>query len=155
MEQQNDSQNYLDKIALWFSTLGIGYLPLAPGTWASLVVCILYYYWITFDGLLVLIVIFIIGSWWLIDRAVRQLGRPDPPQIIADEIIGMSIALLFVPAQFWAIVIAFILFRFFDIKKIYPANLAEKLPGTLGIISDDIVAGVYAGILAWIIFVWL
>jgi phosphatidylglycerophosphatase A len=79
----------------------------------------------------------------------KKLGSDkgnDPGIIVIDEIIGMLIALLFIPKTTFFLITAFILFRIFDIAKPYPARTMEKLHGGWGIVLDDVVAGIYANI---------
>ena len=69
----------------------------------------------------------------------------DPGEIVIDELIGQSLPLLFLDSNtdFFLILFVFICFRIFDIYKIYPVNLGEKIKGSLGVIADDIIAGIY------------
>lgn len=74
-------------------------------------------------------------------------GRKDDPRIVIDEIAGMAVTLVQIPPTGQAILIGFLLFRFFDIVKIYPAKLlAERLRGGYGVVMDDIAAGIYANL---------
>ena len=79
------------------------------------------------------------------------MGREDPSCIIMDEILGQSLALLFAPLSFLNVAIAFSAFRFFDIVKPFPVRRCERFPGGLGILMDDLMAGLYAGILLLLI----
>ena len=65
----------------------------------------------------------------------------DPKEIIIDEFIGQFIALIFIPDTILGLLVSFLLFRFFDITKLYPVNKAEKIPGAIGVLADDVVAG--------------
>ena len=69
----------------------------------------------------------------------------DPQEIIIDEFVGQLIALIFISDQIIDLFACFFLFRLFDILKIFPVNKAEKIPGAIGVIADDIVAGLMAG----------
>jgi phosphatidylglycerophosphatase A len=76
-------------------------------------------------------------------------GAKDPQKVVIDEVAGQFIALIAVPLDlqtWWTIILAFLLFRFFDIVKPYPARKFEDLHGGLGIMADDVVAGIYAAI---------
>jgi len=161
----------LDYFALAIATCGVGYIPLAPGTWGSLVGMGLYFgiNYVTLRAnhsthglvvvfeLIAIIVITLIGI-WAASKTEKLSGRKDPGKVVIDEVAGQMISLLplsfvFVwPRTGWVIV-SFILFRFFDIVKPYPARRFEGLHGGLGIMADDLVAGVYgAAITALLVF---
>lgn len=76
--------------------------------------------------------------------------HPDPSVVVIDEITGMWIALLFLPLEFPAIIIAFSTFRLFDILKPPPARWLEKFPRGWGIMLDDVAAGIYANLVTWL-----
>jgi phosphatidylglycerophosphatase A len=160
---QRSSKDYL---ALAIATCGVGYIPLAPGTWGSLVAVVFYLilhgawfphtdispevYVPTFllVQLGIIVVVTLVGT-WAASRTERVSGRKDPGKVVVDEVAGQLIALMAVPAGLWTglpvpVIVAFILFRFFDIVKPYPANKLERIPGGLGIMADDLVAGLYA-----------
>ena len=146
----------MDKIILFLARgLGSGLLKPAPGPWGSLLAMLLCYFIELFSG-------FSLASWWFIllcavlgiyicDVAEEIIGVPDAGEIVFDEFVGMWITLLAVPHHFGFYVLAFALFRLFDITKIFPINNLQKLPGGLGIMIDDIVAGAMARIILAII----
>jgi phosphatidylglycerophosphatase A len=78
-----------------------------------------------------------------------MLARKDPQCIVIDEIIGFLIANFLNQQKLSSLALAFILFRFFDIVKLFPAAKAETLPGGFGIVLDDVVAGVYTFIIVY------
>jgi phosphatidylglycerophosphatase A len=80
---------------------------------------------------------------WLSTRAALILEQRDPPVIVIDEIVGFMIANLMAPRNVMLLGVAFLLFRFFDIAKVYPLSSLEKLPGGAGIVLDDVMAGLY------------
>lgn len=134
---------------------GIGKLPLAPGTWASVVAAPLFYPLIDYPVIQggVLIVIFFLGV-FACTRYAKNLAEVDPSSAVIDEVLGMGVAMLAIPKQWPFAVMALILFRVFDIWKPYPIRRIEKLPGGWGIMTDDLVAGIYARI--WIqIGIWV
>jgi phosphatidylglycerophosphatase A len=158
-----------DYLALGIATCGVGYMPLAPGTWGSLLAVGIYL--VVRIGILshptdtpqivgtrgflageiLVIVIVTIGGIWAASRTERVLKVKDPGKVVVDEVAGQFIALLPVPLMrigAWAVfvIMAFLLFRFFDIVKPYPARKLESLHGGLGIMLDDVVAGIYAAI---------
>ena len=136
-----------------FTAFYSGYSPIAPGTMGTLVAMIIY---ITenlifsdidpmklniFNFIFLLIVIY--PSIKLADSAEKFYKTKDPQQVVIDEVLGYWTGVLFIPFSFSYAVIAFILFRFFDITKLFPIRYFESLPGGLGIIMDDIIAGIY------------
>jgi phosphatidylglycerophosphatase A len=172
-----------DYFALAFATWGVGFLPLAPGTFGSAVGVGLYLLerWTSMRALifaarhgwslelleslrvasllLMVAVITVVGT-WAATRAEKLLGRKDPGAVVVDEVAGQLITLLFLPlyASPWLIVAGFVLFRIFDIWKPYPIRRLESLGGGLGIMADDILAGIYAaGLLSLLtpVYYWL
>lgn len=149
-----------DYLALAIATCGVGYLPIAPGTWGSLVGVGIYLVllaflrfspWAVFIAVeLVLITAITLLGFWAASRTEKLLGRKDPGKVVIDEVAGQLIALLPIVPGFdpgWvSIIAAFLLFRLFDIIKPYPARRLEKLESGLGIMSDDLVAGAYAAV---------
>jgi phosphatidylglycerophosphatase A len=159
-----------DYLALAIATCGVGYLPLAPGTWGSMLAVALYFlirvvvyspltsdidrlptYWTFVFVELVTIAVVTIAGIWAASRVERGSGVKDPGKVVIDEVAGQLIALLPVPLTVdhpWPLwfIPAFLLFRLFDIVKPYPARKLESLHGGLGIMADDLIAGVYAAI---------
>lgn len=160
-----------DYLALAIATCGVGYLPLAPGTWGSIVGVAFYLLlWgagqsLLFSNaalhrftllqvwtpaitlMLVVILCVTMAGIWAASRTERILGRKDPGAVVIDEVAGQMIALLSGPFwlhTWWSIITAFVLFRAFDIWKPYPLRRLESLESGLGIMADDIGAGVYA-----------
>lgn len=132
------------------ATLGpLGRLP-APGTAGSLAALLLGWVilvhagwlWLFLAALAATIIGVLAG-----DRYARSSGRHDPGEVIIDEVAGQLLAMLCIggPEIGWFLA-SFILFRFFDISKIWPVSAAERLPGGIGIMADDIVAGTLAGL---------
>jgi phosphatidylglycerophosphatase A len=125
---------------------GIGRAPVAPGTVASAVTVIAL--WLLALGPLaltaLLIVVTVLGT-WAAEGAERALGRgKDPGAIVIDEVAGMILAVLAVPPTPAVLALAFLLFRVFDVTKPFPANVSQRLRGGLGVMVDDLVAGLYA-----------
>ena len=135
---------------------GSGLAPKAPGTFGTMVAIPIYLvmqplsYWLY---LLLVVLGFIVGI-WICDQASKDLGVHDHGGIVWDEIIGYLIAMSFVPASLWWILIGFVLFRLFDILKPWPISWLDKqVEGGFGIMLDDLVAGLYAGVVMLFI-VW-
>jgi phosphatidylglycerophosphatase A len=93
-----------------------------------------------------LVVVTLVGT-WAAGEAERALGSKDPGAIVVDEVAGMTLSIAAVAPTPAAIVAGFVLFRAFDIVKPFPANAAQRLPGGLGIMLDDLIAGLYALVL--------
>jgi phosphatidylglycerophosphatase A len=83
------------------------------------------------------------------DAYGQTTGRKDAPEVIIDEVAGQWIALIILPLDLWWFAAAFVLFRFFDITKIGPVGMAEQLSGGVGVMADDIVAGLLAALCLW------
>ncbi|MDE2462472.1 MAG: phosphatidylglycerophosphatase A [Alphaproteobacteria bacterium] len=132
------------------SLFGIGYIPFASGTWASLV-ALFPAFGLMYEGgpgLLGLSVgvVSILGI-WACDVHVRTTGRHDPSECVIDEVAGQWLACMAAPLSLPGYVLAFAAFRFFDILKPWPASTAERAPGGLGVMMDDLVAGIMAAVL--------
>ena len=133
----------------YFATLfGIGFIPLAPGTFGSLFAILIWYIFIDLFSIFYFIALFLFVlsvSFYLTDIYLDNYKKKDPSEVIVDEFLGQSIPLLFiVNFNIYEVLIAFVTFRFFDIYKIYPINKIEDLKGSYGVILDDIVAGIYS-----------
>ncbi|HLM24961.1 MAG TPA: phosphatidylglycerophosphatase A [Pyrinomonadaceae bacterium] len=144
--------NPVDYLALAIATWGVGYLPLMPGTFGSLVgVGIFLLLSRTAVGLIVSILAITFAGIWAGSRTEELTRKKDPGKVVVDEVAGQLIATL--PLAFFtqwsiaAVMVSFVLFRFFDIVKPYPANRFEEFKGGFGIMCDDLVAGVYAAVL--------
>ena len=151
-----------DLLALAIATVGVGYLPLAPGTFGSLVsvaIFLLLSRIVSGTSLIAAVVVAIVvvtaAGIWAGTRTEALAGRKDPGKVVIDEVAGQLIAMLpltlFTHWSIWAVIVSFILFRFFDIVKPYPANRLQDLEGGLGIMCDDLVAGVYAAVIVSIL----
>jgi phosphatidylglycerophosphatase A len=140
----------MKKIGLLMATLfPIARIPIAPGTFASLVTTVLVYfikpYWEAplYIQLAVIAIIFIVGI-PASDVAEKHFNKKDPGSCVIDEVVGQMITLLLVPYKISFYVVGFFLFRFFDILKPFPIRKLEKIPGGLGIMIDDVMAALYA-----------
>lgn len=132
----------------------IGYIPFAPGTWASLAAIALWLVlpWQVFFLRLVLVVVMFFTGIFAAEAVEKRIGEFDPPYIVIDEVVGMWLTLLFVgpvrfPQDLGLILIAFVLFRFFDITKFKPIAKLELIGGGFGIMVDDVLAACFAGII--------
>ena len=133
----------------WIATaLGAGLSPKAPGTAGSLVALLPWWFLLRDLPLgayvAVLIAGFVLGV-WACGVCDRRLGMHDQGALVWDEVIGIWITLFAAPPQWWWMVIGFALFRLFDIWKPWPVSWADRrVRGGLGVMLDDVVAGVYA-----------
>lgn len=127
----------------------LGYSPVAPGTVGTLGAVILYYVISGFSNLFYLffIIALIIFSVWVSEIARIRLGDSDPNSIVIDEVCGFLVTMILIPPNMINIAMGFLLFRFFDILKPPPIRMSEKLSGGMGIVADDVLAGIYANIL--------
>lgn len=139
-------------LATWF---GLGFLRPGPGTWGTL------------GGLPVGLMIYKLGGVWALVVAIivvtrlgyiaaikfsQQTETNDHAMIVVDEVVGIWIALLGAGLSPPLIFIAFMSFRAFDITKPLHVGNAERLPGAIGVMADDIAAGVYSFILLWLLY---
>lgn len=148
MDKQKNSQLVMDSICkLILSCGGIGYLPFASGTFMSLLWSVVYYFFLNQPILLIIIVLFSWLGWILIPYGEVIWQEKDSSKIVIDELVGMSIAFLFIPKEIPFVFSAFLLFRFFDIFKIYPIDKIEEKKGPVGVIGDDVLAGIYTNLL--------
>jgi phosphatidylglycerophosphatase A len=131
---------------------GLGFLPIFPGTWGSLATAAAVFglYQIPLPHLfgihLGLVVTLFPIAWYCSEKAARAMSTDDPSAVVIDEVFGQALALLFVPVSLVSVITGLVLFRIFDIVKPFPVNRGERLSGGLGIVTDDLIAGVYAGL---------
>lgn len=140
----------MNKILKNIATLGfVGYLPVAPGTWGSLVAAVFAAFLEpSLKAQAVLIVVgFVVGT-ISSTAAERVIGQTDSGHIVIDEFIGFLVSIVYLPQTYGYIIAAFFLFRFFDILKPFPIRQAERsLKGGFGIMTDDLLAGIYTNAL--------
>jgi phosphatidylglycerophosphatase A len=134
-------------IILLASGGGVGFLPRIPGTLGTVIAIPIslalnrlaaidpFTAAVTLAALVLVAIV-------LADQAARVLERKDPPIVVIDEIAGFALA-NFMTGGTIGLIIAFVFFRFFDIAKVFPADRLEALPGGVGIVLDDIMAGLY------------
>ena len=134
----------------------IGHAKIAPGSIASLVTTLIFYLLAkNLIPYLFLIIIFIttVLAFFAVETYTNKLLEKDRSEIVIDEVIGQSIALLPLllfeqtnPPQLFMCIIALLFFRFFDIVKPYPINKFDKMNSTFGVIFDDILAGIFSAL---------
>ncbi|HEV3470941.1 MAG TPA: phosphatidylglycerophosphatase A [Pyrinomonadaceae bacterium] len=163
-----------DYLALGVATCGVGFIPVAPGTWGSAVgvgvfAAVVWAFeralrwalstdllvleqavWAAFTAALLLVIVGVaLAGTWAATRCESLLRKKDPGAVVVDEVAGQLITFLFVPRGVgpWTLVMGFLAFRLFDIWKPYPINRLEALPAGLGVMADDVLAGAYAATL--------
>jgi phosphatidylglycerophosphatase A len=129
------------------TVLGVGYVPLAPGTCGSAVGLLL---WRVLPASIsvhatAIAALFAIGS-WSSSVAERHFGTRDPAAVVIDEVMGMLVTLFLNPVGWAGAIGAFLLFRIADVIKPFPANRLEQLSGGIGVMADDAMAAVYANL---------
>ncbi len=142
------------------TVLGVGYLRPAPGTWGSLVS--LPYGWLLhviggFPLLMLGVIVAFFKGWWATSKMTADAQDHDPSEIVVDELVGQWIAILPLSYAAWSMEIsilamwpgwiaAFVLFRLFDITKPGPVGWADRRADPLGVMLDDVIAGIFAAI---------
>ena len=161
------------------SLFGIGYISNFPGTIASLVTCIIFYFLWAFIGIkniLIPVILFLLIVFFVSIYLINKVfGDRDSKEIVVDEFIGQSIPLLFwykvdhsndsffsgfdlfVNYKFETrVILSFFLFRFFDILKPFPINLVDNnIKNGFGVMFDDVIAGIFSTIILYLLFMWI
>jgi phosphatidylglycerophosphatase A len=129
---------------------GLGYFPVAPGTITSLVVILAYKFFLYQLSwplyLLILFLLFLVGV-YTSTKFSAESNKKDPRKIVIDEACGQLLVLFRMSEAWFPVLASFILFRVFDIVKPYPIKKVEALPAGWGIMMDDVVAAIYAGVI--------
>jgi phosphatidylglycerophosphatase A len=137
------------------STFGIGYVGKGGGTLAAIFAAVCWYYAHLFfhisavTDVIITSFIILIGVWS--SFVVEPLWGKDDKKVVIDEVAGLCVSLLFIPPTFSCILIALILFRFFDITKPFFIKKSESLNGGWGVMADDVLSGMYANVLMQLI----
>lgn len=136
---------------------GAGYSPVASGTMGSLVALPLVP-WIartrdaSWPAAVGVVLAIAAAAVWIAGRAEPLLGGKDHARIVIDEVAGMAVAALFAPASWLGAAVAFVAFRVCDVAKPFPAGAIDRHgQGGFGVVGDDLVAGVYAGLATWLV----
>lgn len=130
------------------TAFGIGHIPFAPGTFGSAAALPLVMILAPLGPILyscVAVATALIAI-WAAHAGARRFGLADPRPVVIDEVAGQLVALALVPLSIGSVAAGFLLFRFFDIVKPFPADRMERLRGGYGIVLDDLVAGLYANV---------
>ena len=138
---------------LWGSAFGIGFLPKAPGTWGS--VAALFVWWLLIGDLgptvqALIVAVYFAVSVYACHRVCHDFAVKDAGEMVADEVVGMWIALFALPNALWILVLGFVLFRLLDIKKpLLIGYIDQKVAGGLGVMLDDVIAGIFTCLALW------
>jgi phosphatidylglycerophosphatase A len=148
----------VNRLAVALATcLGCGYFPWGPGTVGSLVAIIVAVILHFSAGagrpaLLIATLVLLAPAIWASTQTARLHGRKDPSVVVIDEVLGQWVTLLGATALRWkSFCAAFLLFRLFDIWKPWPVRNFEKLPEGVGIVADDLAAGIYGALILYIV----
>lgn len=129
--------------------LGVGYFPIAPGTLTSFLVVLIYKFFLYKTAwpihLIIFVFLFLIGI--LTSSKLSSSKNKDPRSIVIDEAAGQYLALFRLGTSWFPLLLCFFLFRLFDIIKPFSIKKAEKFPKGWGIMLDDLLAALYAGII--------
>lgn len=140
----------LDRLALVIATFfGAGLSPIIPGTagtLASLPLAALLSWALPPWGFAVATIVIAVTAVLAADRTARLLAHKDPRAVVIDETTGLLVTLLGLPLSWPTLLGGFVLFRVMDVLKPPPARRAERLPGGWGIVTDDLIAGLYANL---------
>ncbi len=142
-----------DRISLFLGTACyIGLIPGAPGTYASVATALVFYLIHHVNGRIqpelhlsaacLVTLVGVLAS----DRVSKTSGNEDPPFVVIDEVAGQLVTFLLVPVHWWTLLAGTVLFRVFDIWKPFPVRNLERIGNGVGVMADDIAAGIYANL---------
>tara|TARA_B100000945_G_C20358356_1_gene585801 strand:- start:105 stop:542 length:438 start_codon:yes stop_codon:yes gene_type:complete len=145
----------MNLINFFISGFYIGYVKYAPGSIASIVSIIFFFFIpnIIFYNIIILIFLLIVGFYLCFIFSKNSLEN-DPSYIVIDEIVGMYISVFMLPKIIYLYIISFILFRFFDIYKPGIIYKSQRLKYGLGIMIDDVISGILSLLICWSIYLW-
>jgi phosphatidylglycerophosphatase A len=140
----------MQRLGLFIATCAyLGYVPIAPGTFGSLLGLIVFAA-VRSSGsmgveLAAIAVVFLIGL-WAGTVAEHHFGGIDPGPVVLDEVLGMLITLALLPVNTTGAIVGFLVFRVLDVVKPWPSARFERLPGGLGVMADDAMAAIYGNL---------
>lgn len=146
MRREGTAETVVERIAVLIATLfGVGYTRLAPGTVASLVTVVaLGLIPFSRTGLIVFLIVVVVVGTWAAHVAEPVIGGKDPGAIVIDEVAGMTLSVVAFPLTTEVLAAGLALFRLFDVIKPPPARESQRLTGGVGVMIDDLIAGLYA-----------
>ena len=136
------------------TSFGLGYISKFPGTLASFITIVFVYLIITLVGsgvFFVAFLIYFVSSFFLIRNFIKKKRNKDPKEVVIDEHVGQCIPLIYCESSFDQFLLAFILFRFFDILKPFPVSYFDKIKNEYGVLLDDVTAGLLT-LISFILF---
>ncbi|MDX2166209.1 MAG: phosphatidylglycerophosphatase A [Deltaproteobacteria bacterium] len=141
------------------SGLYTGYMPVASGTWGTLVAIPLFWLFAAWQEAVLLTLVTwvaaVAGACWIAGRAETLLGEHDSGVIVIDEIVGYLAATLFLPPTWGHTILAFFVFRALDVLKPFPAGwIDRRMPGGSGVVLDDVVSGLYSNVVTRLLAAW-
>ena len=143
----------MKRVAIVLATAaGAGYSPVAPGTAGSAVAILIYFltrHWPSAWQIWLTVGVSVVGI-WAANEAAKHFDREDPGQVVIDEVAGQLLTIQLLNVGIFGAVAGFLVFRVLDIIKPWPARQAEALPGGIGIMADDLMAGVYGWLIMWV-----
>lgn len=153
----------MNQAAVFVASFGyVGYFPIAPGTAGSLAALALFAFvrWVGVPAFELATIVAVCGlGIWAASGTEVALGKKDPGIVVIDEVAGMLITLALLPVSLTGVFLGFLLFRVFDVIKPWPAAQVEHLHGGLGIMADDVFAGIYSYLVLrfcmWLAPAWL
>ncbi len=128
----------------------VGYLPIAPGTWATMVGSFLLYLLPEVFGNPFFVAVLFVSGVICINGLI--FGSKDPGYVVIDELAGICTTMVGHKTSLLFLAAGFVLFRFFDILKPFPIRQTERLPGGYGVMADDLTAGIFANISLWVAY---
>jgi phosphatidylglycerophosphatase A len=151
--------NFREQTVMFLATgFWVGNIPFAPGTFGSLIGLPLCFFLsgIELSVAMVLAFLFIFFSVWIAHVAEKIISRKDPGCIVIDEIAGMLVTLIGLPFNLITVTAGFIIFRILDILKPFPIRVLDKrISGGVGVVADDVVAGIFANFLLRLILYFI
>ncbi len=158
--KQQNSRTAIDRFAMVIATaLGAGYSPVAPGTAGSLLSVVLWwalFRWSPFllripEHIALIVVLTVVGV-WASTKSEVWFGKIDPHETVIDEVVGQQITYIGLAALNWkSLVLGFLLFRLFDVWKPFPIRKIQDWKGGMGIVMDDVAAGIYAWVILFLV----
>lgn len=146
----------LKGIVIHSATLfGVGNIPFMPGTWGTLATVPLCYFMLQLGPLLYMLITLALSIYaiWAADLYEQQAGTHDAKQIVIDELAGFLVTMAWMPLTWQSLLIGFVIFRLLDIVKPFPISYFDKkVPKGLGVVADDVVAGIIGNVILQIIF---
>ncbi len=148
-----------DPALAWATGLGVGFLKPAPGTWGSAAAALFWWFFLAPLAVWIQLLVcagYFLTAWWACAQVGRRYGVHDAGEVVADEVVGMWLALAFAPHSLLAVILAFAVFRLLDVAKPGPIGwLDRSVSGGLGVLLDDVLAGALTALVVLVAATWL